>query len=227
METLNVKMKSMGDIWKRRSSVTNINITPEINSPMLPAKNATVDLHAEIYDLKKQLEDKDNEVQEQQQILKDYISNRINISRDLSVEDQIKKLKKELERLGYVEPQLVRPITPPVSLEEHTRLQTEVGNLQQALQRSERVHKARVQKLKVAHAEEVATLNLDIFELRDQLKNQNDGGHHETPNIDTRLVIELSTQVSTLTTEVESLQEKIAEYERKSQERRERKAKRL
>ena len=44
METLSVKMKSMSGIWKRRSSmtnlsaVTNINITPEISKPMLPAK---------------------------------------------------------------------------------------------------------------------------------------------------------------------------------------------
>ena len=44
METLSVKMKSMSGIWKRRSSmtnlsaVTNINITPEINKPILPAK---------------------------------------------------------------------------------------------------------------------------------------------------------------------------------------------
>ena len=39
----------------------------------------------------------------------------------------------------------------------------------------ERLHKTRIQKLKTGHAEEVATLNLDIFELRDQLRNQNKG----------------------------------------------------
>ena len=39
----------------------------------------------------------------------------------------------------------------------------------------ERVHKTRIQKLKVAHAEEVASLNLDIFELRDQMKHQSNG----------------------------------------------------
>jgi len=212
METLNVKMKSMSDIWKRRSSVTSINITPEINSTMLPTKKATVDLQAEIYDLKKQLENKDKEVREQQEMLRDYISNRINISRDLSEEDQIKRLKLELNKLGYEEPQIVRPSTPPVSLEVHTRLQTEVGNLKQALQKSERMNKARIQRLKVAHAEEVASLNLDIFELRDQLKHQN----NEAPNTDTRLVIELSTQVSTLSAEIERLQEELANYEQRS-----------
>ncbi|KAL5258715.1 hypothetical protein ACHWQZ_G009245 [Mnemiopsis leidyi] len=216
METLSVKMKSVSDIWKRRSSVTNINITPEINSPMMPAKNATVDLHAEIYDLKKQLEDKDKELKDQEQMMKDYISNRINISRDLSVEDQISRLKDELQKLGYAEPQIVRPATPPVSLEAHRRLQTEAANLKQALEKSERAHKARIQKLKVSHAEEIATLNLDIFELRDQLKHQS-SGISENPGIsDTRLVIELSTQVSSLTSELEELREKLVKYERKS-----------
>lgn len=218
METLSVKMKSMSGIWKRRSSmtnlsaVTNINITPEINKPMLPAKNTTVDLRSEIYDLKKQLEDKDNELKEQQQMMKDYIINRINISRDLSVEDQIASLKKELRKLGYEEPQMIRPSTPPVSLEENQRLQTEVRNLQQALQKYERLHKTRIQKLKTGHAEEVATLNLDIFELRDQLRNQN----KENSNTDYGLVIELSTQVSMLNAEIESLHEELAKHGKKS-----------
>ena len=44
---------------------------------MIIFRNATVDLHAEIYDLKKQLDDKDKELKDQEQMMKDYISNRV------------------------------------------------------------------------------------------------------------------------------------------------------
>ena len=47
----------------------------------------------------------------------DHPTFQINISRDLSREDQITRLKKELKKLGWTEPVPVRPATPPVSME--------------------------------------------------------------------------------------------------------------
>jgi len=197
----------MGEFLKRRSSVTNINIKPDLASNTQKTPSNAVDLEAELYDLKEKLSEKDKELAAQKDMLKDYISNRINISRDLPSEDQITRLKKELKKLGYIEPQPQRPVTPPISMQDYQQLQTESRSLRTALEKSEASHRAKVQKLVLGHAEEIATLNLDIFELRDQLNTQ------DAPKADSRLVIELSSQVSQLIGEVETLQQKLSKYE--------------
>lgn len=153
--------------------------------------------------------EKDAEIRKQKDMLKDYISRRINISRDLSADDQIKQLKKELSKLGYEEPLPQRPVTPPVSMEDHVKLLSEVRHLNSSLAKTEKDYKIRIHKLKTNHAEEIASLNLDIFELKDQLKNQSTVPSQP----DSRLIIELSTQVSTLSAEIEELQEKLGKYE--------------
>jgi len=133
----------------------------------------------------------------------------------LSPEDQITRLKKELRKLGWTEPVPGRPTTPPVSMEEFIGLRMEATNLTGKLQKQETDHKRRVHKLQTKHAEEVAALNLDIFELRDELKTRESNKQFEQPSSfhTTGLVIELSTQVSELTAEVEELRENLARYE--------------
>lgn len=215
MEALQ-RMKSVGAFMKRRGSlVSNVNLVPE------PAKSSESDPHKEVYDLKKALEEKDRELKESQECLKDYISNRINISRDLSIDDQITRLQTELKKLGVGPPKPV-VVKPPVSMEEYTSLQGEIMRTRHDIQKQERYYESRIQSIKTKDAEEKANLKLEIFELRDQcqtLKDKQKGrpSVSETPP-DMRLVIQLSEQVTELSVELDEANKVLAQYEKEARE---------
>lgn len=214
MEALQ-RMKSVGAFMKRRGSlVSNVNLVPE------PAKSSEPDPHKEVYDLKKALEEKDRELKESQECLKDYISNRINISRDLSIDDQITRLQTELKKLGVGPPKPVI-IKPPVSMEEYTSLQAEIMRKKHDIQKQERYYESRIQSIKTKDAEEKANLKLEIFELRDQCQTlrdkQGQSSVSATPP-DMRLVIQLSEQVAELSAELDEANQTLAQYEKEARE---------
>jgi len=215
MEALQ-RMKSVGAFMKRRGSlVSNVNLVPE------PAKSPESDIHKQVYDLKRSLEEKDVELKESQECLRDYISNRINISRDLSIDDQITRLQMELKKLGVgpPKPTIVKPV---ISMEEYTSLQAELMRKKHDYQKQERYYESRIQSIKTKDAEEKASLKLEIFELRDQcqaLKDKQKAGSSvsATPP-DMRLVIQLSEQVVELSAELDEANAILARYEKEARD---------
>lgn len=208
MEALQ-RMKSVGSFMKRRGSlVSNVNLVPE------PAKSSEPDPHKEVYELKKALEEKERELKESQECLRDYISNRINISRDLSIDDQVTRLQTELKKLGVTPPKPVI-VKPPVSMEEYTSLQAELMRTKHEHQKQERYYESRIQSIKTKDAEEKASLKLEIFELRDQCQTLKDklNGRSSAPPPDMRLVIQLSEQVAELSAELDEANLMLSQYE--------------